>query len=1766
MSGPNGMNGSPPPEPDDPAARRREKLMAYHLDALDDDEAALIRGRIGSDPDWKKASEEALAMIEGLKADGTPAVDLPERLGERTAERLRGAREERRKAKEEERRALPKVPFAFTARVAAAIFVVASLPAMWLGSKYVFSKPERVSVLWKAEGELAAGAPWAPFLMVRDTTTKEPISGVTIKASLEPTDRLEDSAFAWIGEGASDAAGVVAGEQWRVPEVPPGDYRLVVEARSSWGNVLDRVEREVKVVNAARLALSPDRTQARPGETIRVRTLLATEAGTKPLAGKPVAIDLVDPEGNRIGRSETKTSDFGLAWAEFPLDTLAREGDYKVRAESEGLKAEETVEVKQYRLPAYRVSVALDRTWFGVRDRISGRVTARTFDGHAVGEAKGEVRLISESGKPVRKAGIELDRLGSARLSLAPVGADAVGDTDVSRMRLEVALVDPAGRRAEKKLLVPVSRTAVVIHAVAEAGELVPGVENIVYVVARRPDGSPLRGELTIEREGIETKKRTVETDEHGVAAIKLEDPQEPAEVLLVGGTADGKRFEARRISLSLRPFEQKGSGHYGGLLLRTDRAVVSAGDELKVTVLSAAEGGAATLALRQNGRPVSVAGAEIDGDRGEATISVPTGLSGMLTLDAILPVEGRQLWTDSRVVSVAGDKNVKLAATVDRPHYRPGDTARLDFRVTDAGGQGIPAAVSVVAVDEALLELTGDHPGLAQALQAVGVNALRTPGFPLDATAFGLDEGTTEAARAALAAVRMPTPVSISAHLDELVRKEYMTADLAESLRRHFAEPASDDQGATRDYLVRSMKENGLWDKMAPVLGIAGPVGSSDSVVDTAPAKAALHRQQNRRVASAIEQWLLGLLGVAVVLGILVAAWRPGDEREGLLRRALDGVPIATLCLGGVGVLSVMALGIRATHVAAALVAMAIAAHILLLVRASWVRRGVSRDIDTTDRLGITAFIFDAILALLAVSIVSADHQRDAIGLVLVTGIVAFIALLFLYGASRPRTYRSWALQVTSVLLVCGILAGLLLPALASSRERARRTRAVSDLKQLEYAMMMHEDGNPGGLKTPAETQATGPRKPRLRWDFPETWIFAPQVVTDADGRATLEVPTADSLTTWRVQADAIASRGGASWTTAKVVVTQPFSMDLVLPTDVTAGDILYVPVAVSNHTSEPKRVALTLKVVGASVIDGTTRTIRVPAKAVASAEYGLRFRDPGTATLRVTALAGEQGDAVERTLAVLPDGRPVGFSSSAFIDDAGALAVMVPLNAIPGTIHSELRLHRGPLSQITDGLESMLREPYGCFEQTSSSTYPNVLVLSYLKATDTAKPEIEKRAKAYIARGYQRLLGFEVGSKTGSFSLYGKAPASTWLTAYGLMEFTDMARVHDVDPALLERIRAWLGSRVRADGSFAMHSHYAPRGSGLGVAGTAYAVWGLGKDAPQKSVDFLRGRLPDIQNSAYLCALVANALADTDRATAGHLAGKLRGLATISGEGKRRKAHLGADRTLAWGYGRTASVEATALGVLALLETGTDMELAKMLIASLQERVSPGGGWGSTHATILALKALVRSASVGREAGPARVIVDIDGRTLAPIDLPAEETAIPASVKLGLTPGRSNVRLRVSGGPVAARVTGQAYVPWTAVAAPAASPIAADVSYSSKRVGRNQSVLGTLTVTSKGRTAEVPMVEWGMPAGFIPEAEDLDGLKTKGTISHWERSGRTLRLYLPDLATGRRVTISVRFYATAKGTLKGPAGKVYEYYRRHEAAPLEPEQFEVF
>src|SRR5262249_51252852 len=189
-------------------------------------------------------------------------------------------------------------------------------------------------------------------------------------------------------------------------------------------------------------------------------------------------------------------------------------------------------------------------------------------------------------------------------------------------------------------------------------------------------------------------------------------------------------------------------------------------------------------------------------------------------------------------------------------------------------------------------------------------------------------------------------------------------------------------------------------------------------------------------------------------------------------------------------------------------------------------------------------------------------------------------------------------------------------------------------------------------------------------------------------------------------------------------------------------------------------------------------------------------------------------------------------------------------------------VKVYPSSFSQLVEGLDNIFQLPYGCFEQTSSTTYPNVLALDYLRRTKKSAPEVEAKARQYIHLGYQRLVGFEV--QGGGFDWFGRPPANRTLTAYGLMEFEDMARVHDVDPALIERTRRWLLAQRKGDGSWEPEGHMlhedVTRGGGQArLATTAYIAWavfarGAARDQAPATLDFLLAQRPGAINDPHV------------------------------------------------------------------------------------------------------------------------------------------------------------------------------------------------------------------------------------------------------------------------------------------------------------------------
>ena len=92
---------------------------------------------------------------------------------------------------------------------------------------------------------------------------------------------------------------------------------------------------------------------------------------------------------------------------------------------------------------------------------------------------------------------------------------------------------------------------------------------------------------------------------------------------------------------------------------------------------------------------------------------------------------------------------------------------------------------------------------------------------------------------------------------------------------------------------------------------------------------------------------------------------------------------------------------------------------------------------------------------------------------------------------------------------------------------------------------------------------------------------------------------------------------------------------------------------------------------------------------------------------------------------------------------------------------------------------------------------------MLRYLRETGQVAPKIEMKASHFVNLGYQKLLTFE--SPTGGFNWWGNnEPGNMLLTGFGIQQFEDLAKVHQIDRGIIERSKRWLARKQNKNGSW--------------------------------------------------------------------------------------------------------------------------------------------------------------------------------------------------------------------------------------------------------------------------------------------------------------------------------------------------------------------------
>jgi alpha-2-macroglobulin-like protein len=715
------------------------------------------------------------------------------------------------------------------------------------------------------------------------------------------------------------------------------------------------------------------------------------------------------------------------------------------------------------------------------------------------------------------------------------------------------------------------------------------------------------------------------------------------------------------------------------------------------------------------------------------------------------------------------------------------------------------------------------------------------------------------------------------------------------------------------------------------------------------------------------------------------------------------------------------------------------------------------------------------------------------------------------------------------------------------------------------------------GGAATTAVDDTSG--VPRVRKDFPETLYVNPSIITGPDGIASVDVPLADNITEWRVSTMANSSDGKLGGGESGFKVFQDFFVDVNFPATLTRGDQVSFPVAIYNYLTTAQTVALTLAPdTWYTPTGATTLTITMQPGQVSGVSFPVRVDAVGLHSLTVQALGASKSDAVARSVQVLPDGKPFAEAFSGVISD-GATADHVfqyPAGDVPGSQQLYVEVYPAFLSQVVNGMESLLRAPYGCFEQTTSTTWPNVLVLSYLTRTNKLTPEIQLKAESLISTGYQRLLTFE--HPGGGFSWFGTQDPAPYLsvTAFGLMEFADMAKVANVDDAMIARTRAWLLAQQQADGSWNGDRTEFFSFNTSTVRNTAFVLWALGSDAytgPEigKGVAYVRAHASDGGTDAYTLALIANALeisAPGDPANDAVFAA-LDGLKQVAGD----QVHwdTGGTQTCFYQGGADSSVSATALATHALLLRGGYPSSVDGAIKFLTAQKDTNGNFGSTQATVWTLRALLLAASQSTDGAVGALNVLVDGALSRTLTLTADQSDVMTTVDLSGQAASGNHDLSVSfagTGKVSFNMVGKYNLPWSLVPPPAAGPLTITVSYDKTSLYVNDTVQETVNVHNNDPASSQNMVlaTVGIPPGFGVSTGDLDALlKAKMSLSKYEVTGKQVVLYISKIPPSADATIHYGLYATMPVHASDGAAEAHPYYQPSQSTHAPAQTLDV-
>lgn len=308
---------------------------------------------------------------------------------------------------------------------------------------------------------------------------------------------------------------------------------------------------------------------------------------------------------------------------------------------------------------------------------------------------------------------------------------------------------------------------------------------------------------------------------------------------------------------------------------------------------------------------------------------------------------------------------------------------------------------------------------------------------------------------------------------------------------------------------------------------------------------------------------------------------------------------------------------------------------------------------------------------------------------------------------------------------------------------------------------------------------------EPVIRKDFRDAIFWVPNLITDQNGEAKIEVTYPDNLTSWRNSIKAITHDSKAGEGIRNVIVRKEILIRAETPRYLHEKDEVILPLMVHNYSSNEHKVKIVLEIINGKIIsdydERMNRRILNPNEILIKPNEAIKLNfqikaDENVDTIFITAKAmvyksnviNVEPDAVEYKIPVEAIGYPEFIVNNYSVNNnTENISTRINVNEEKRNLKIILKLSPTLIGNLLSSIDELVAYPYGCVEQTMSRFLPAIIVANVIKEIkiDLKQNTLEKLPEV-INEGLKRLKDFQ--HSDGGWGWWKEDQTNPFMTAY--------------------------------------------------------------------------------------------------------------------------------------------------------------------------------------------------------------------------------------------------------------------------------------------------------------------------------------------------------------------------------------------------------------